>query len=145
MIASSWLLSALLVVAAAAGAAPSSPAAKQAVADATGAALQADVARSLRRLAEVPPSQFSGEELAFRSCMDKRFGRSGSHAPSSSLTDPFARKALTAFEPRIDVLDLDATSTPEQPNLMLIRISYRVRANNAIGNLVYPFYIREGA
>ena len=30
-------------------------------------------------------------------------------------------------------------------NLLLIRISYRIRANNAIGNLVYPFYIREAA
>ncbi len=55
------------------------------------------------------------------------------------------RKALIAHEPRIDVLDLDAASTPEQPNLLLIRISYRIRANNALGNLVYPFYIREGA
>ena len=30
-------------------------------------------------------------------------------------------------------------------NLLLIRINYRIRANNAIGNLVYPFYIREAA
>lgn len=55
------------------------------------------------------------------------------------------RKALVAGEPRIDVLDLTAESAPESPNLLLIRVSYRIRANNAVGNLVYPFYIGEGA
>jgi phage baseplate assembly protein W len=55
------------------------------------------------------------------------------------------REALVAFEPRIDVLDISAESAPDQLNLLLIRINYRVRANNARGNLVYPFYIRESA
>jgi phage baseplate assembly protein W len=54
------------------------------------------------------------------------------------------RTALTTCEPRIDVLDVDAETAPEQPNLLLIRINYRIRANNARGNLVYPFYINEG-
>jgi phage baseplate assembly protein W len=53
------------------------------------------------------------------------------------------RKALTTYEPRIDVLDISADSSDDQPNLLLIRINYRIRANNAIGNLVYPFYINE--
>jgi phage baseplate assembly protein W len=53
------------------------------------------------------------------------------------------REALVAFEPRIDVLDISAESAPDQLNLLLIRVNYRVRANNARGNLVYPFYIRE--
>ena len=55
------------------------------------------------------------------------------------------RKALAAYEPRIDVLDLNAQTAPDPPNLLLIRISYRIRSNNAVGNLVYPFYIQEGA
>ncbi|HEY6245732.1 MAG TPA: GPW/gp25 family protein [Pyrinomonadaceae bacterium] len=55
------------------------------------------------------------------------------------------REALVAFEPRVDVLDISAESAPNQLNLLLIRINYRVRANNARGNLVYPFYIRESA
>jgi phage baseplate assembly protein W len=54
------------------------------------------------------------------------------------------RQALVAYEPRIDVLDITAESAPEEPNLLLIRINYRIRANNALGNLVYPFYIGEG-
>ena len=42
------------------------------------------------------------------------------------------------------MLDVHAENTADAPNLLLIRINYRVRATNAIGNLVYPFYIREG-
>ena len=53
------------------------------------------------------------------------------------------REALTRYEPRIDVLDVNAVAAPEQENLLLIKVNYRIRANNAIGNLVYPFYIRE--
>jgi len=53
------------------------------------------------------------------------------------------REALIRYEPRIDVLDVDATTASEQENLLLIKVSYRIRANNAHGNLVYPFYIRE--
>ena len=51
------------------------------------------------------------------------------------------RTALVKFEPRIDALEVDTEAQGE--NLLLIRINYRIRANNAIGNLVYPFYILE--
>jgi uncharacterized protein len=54
------------------------------------------------------------------------------------------RKALVAYEHRIDVLEVNVETAPQEPNLLLIRINYRIRANNALGNLVYPFYIREG-
>lgn len=55
------------------------------------------------------------------------------------------REALTRWEPRIDVLDVRVDSPPEQKNLLLIRIDYRIRANNALYNLVYPFFLQEGA
>ena len=69
-------------------------------------------------------------------------------APNDSRTIALVvhetRKALTRYEPRIDLLDVDAENALDAPNLLLIRINYRVRATNTIGNLVYPFYIREG-
>lgn len=69
-------------------------------------------------------------------------------APNSpgtvSLVVQQVRRALVEYEPRIDVLDVTAESTPEEPNLLLIRIGYRIRANNAMGNVVYPFYLKEG-
>ena len=55
------------------------------------------------------------------------------------------REALVAYERRVDVLDVTAESSEGEPNLLLVRVNYRVRANNALGNLVYPFYINEGS
>jgi phage baseplate assembly protein W len=54
------------------------------------------------------------------------------------------RRALVESEPRIDVLDVRTESVATEPNLLLIRIDYRIRANNAFHNLVYPFFIKEG-
>ena len=70
-------------------------------------------------------------------------------APNNTLTRSAVvqnvRQALVTFERRIDVLEVTAEAGDGEPNLLLIRINYRIRANNALGNLVYPFYIREGA
>lgn len=63
---------------------------------------------------------------------------------SRSMVISDVREALVRFEPRIDVLEVEAETAPEEENLLLIRINYRIRANNAITNLVYPFYINEG-
>jgi len=60
-----------------------------------------------------------------------------------ALVAHMARQALTRYEQRIDLLEVRAENSAEAPNLLLIRINYRVRATNAIGNLVYPFYIKE--
>lgn len=55
------------------------------------------------------------------------------------------RSALVIYEPRIDVLNVKANTNEAQQNLLIIRVNYRVRANNTIENLVYPFYITEGS
>jgi len=68
--------------------------------------------------------------------------------PNNSMTRSLVvnriRESLVRYEPRIDVLQVEAETAPEQQNLLLIRINYRIRANNAMHNLVYPFYIHEG-
>src|SRR5262245_18714684 len=61
-----------------------------------------------------------------------------------ALVMDLVRQARTTYEARIDVLVVHAENTADAPNLLLIRINYRVRATNAIGNLVYPYYITEG-
>jgi phage baseplate assembly protein W len=55
------------------------------------------------------------------------------------------RDALARWEPRIDVLDVRVDAPPEARNYLLIRVDYRVRANNSFYNLVYPFFVNEGA
>jgi uncharacterized protein len=66
------------------------------------------------------------------------------NAGTVAMVTQTVRKALVAYEHRIDVLEINVETAPQEPNLLLIRINYRIRANNALGNLVYPFYIREG-
>ncbi len=65
--------------------------------------------------------------------------------PNSPLTESAVaievHQALVRWEPRIDVIDVQVEAP--QPNLMLIRIDYRVRAANTTHNFVYPFYINE--
>ncbi len=52
--------------------------------------------------------------------------------------------ALVRWEPRIDVLGVDAESPDGQPTLLLIRVDYRIRSVNTVHNLVFPFYLTEG-
>jgi phage baseplate assembly protein W len=54
------------------------------------------------------------------------------------------RAALERWEPRIDVLDVRVDSPDERKNQLDIWIDYRVRSNNAVFNLVYPFFLTEG-
>jgi uncharacterized protein len=67
-------------------------------------------------------------------------------APQSigQITDQL-RAALVAQEPRIDVLNVTGEIPPGQANLLLLRVEYRIRANNALTNMVYPFFITEGS
>lgn len=69
-------------------------------------------------------------------------------APNNSATRGAiahqVQQALMRWEPRIDVIDVRTEDDPSQPNLLLIQVDYRVRANNAFHNLVYPFFLLEG-
>jgi phage baseplate assembly protein W len=51
------------------------------------------------------------------------------------------RQALVRWEPRIDLLEVDALPDPAQPTRLLIVIKYQVRTTNNEFNLVYPFYL----
>ena len=50
------------------------------------------------------------------------------------------KASLLRWEPRIDVLDVTATVDPERPGVLLIGVSYALRATNDRRNLVFPFY-----
>lgn len=84
--------------------------------------------------------------------MDAKFGSGVQEllfAPNTPSTTTLAvtrvRESLIKYEPRIDVLTVDAYADPAEPSLLLIKIEYRIRSNNARGNLVYPYFITEGA
>jgi uncharacterized protein len=54
------------------------------------------------------------------------------------------RDALTRWEPRVDVLEVTAEAPADARNHLIISIECRVRSNNALFNLVYPFFLNEG-
>jgi uncharacterized protein len=58
----------------------------------------------------------------------------------------FCEKALKRWEPRIEVLRVQARAErdPERRNQITVEIEYQVIATNTIFNLVYPFYLTEG-
>jgi phage baseplate assembly protein W len=63
-----------------------------------------------------------------------------------SLMQHHVERALVEWEPRIDVLDVQAAPDASTPTVgrVVITIQYRVRATNSFYNLVYPFYLLEG-
>jgi phage baseplate assembly protein W len=55
------------------------------------------------------------------------------------------QQALVTDEPRIDVLGVAVDDGDGEPNVMVVRVDYRVRSSNTVHNLVYPFFIGEGS
>jgi len=51
------------------------------------------------------------------------------------------REALAQWEPRVTVENVDPAPNENDPALIDIHITYRVKATNDRRNLVYPFYV----
>ena len=70
-------------------------------------------------------------------------------AENNMVTAGLARhsveQALTRWEPRIEMLAVRAAPDPDERNILRVAIEYRVIATNNVFNLVYPFYLTEGA
>jgi phage baseplate assembly protein W len=64
-------------------------------------------------------------------------------ATQSNAVSADVREALTRWEPRIDLLDVNVSIGGSQGEVLLIRIDYRIRANNAFYNTVYPFFVND--
>lgn len=52
--------------------------------------------------------------------------------------------ALTRWEHRIDVEDVEVLFTAEDPTVLYIDIHYRMKRTNDRHNLVFPFYVIPG-
>lgn len=53
--------------------------------------------------------------------------------------------AITYYEPRIELLQVGINTSNLQEGVVLIEIDYMIRAYNSRYNLVYPYYLEEGA
>jgi phage baseplate assembly protein W len=64
-------------------------------------------------------------------------------AAALNRVEATVRDALNRFEARIDFeVKVDPLQAAE--GILLVCIDYRIRRTNQTGNLVYPFYFREG-
>jgi len=61
------------------------------------------------------------------------------------LFESRVREALTRFEARIEILNLEVFSKEPGKGKLEINLSCRVRDTNTEFNFVFPFYLTEGA
>lgn len=65
--------------------------------------------------------------------------------PNSTATTTLVafhvKEALMKWEPRVEVLNVKATTDENEGNRLNIDIEYKVKTTNSKANLVYPFYL----
>ena len=106
------------------------------------AAFEEDIRQSIRIILETAP----GERV-----MRPNFG-CGIHELAFTGVDSTAiqrvisvvEEALRRCEARIEVLGVTVDEAVTVKGELLVEIEYRVRKTNQTGNLVFPYYFREG-
>jgi len=63
------------------------------------------------------------------------------NATTWGLACHYVEDALAWWEPRIEVLKVEAQPDPDDTSRLLISIQYRIKATNDARNIVYPFYL----
>jgi phage baseplate assembly protein W len=53
-------------------------------------------------------------------------------------------EALRRYEARVEVVGVTVDDAASAEGKLLVEVEYRVRRTNQVGNLVFPFYFREG-
>jgi phage baseplate assembly protein W len=76
-------------------------------------------------------------------CNLGRLAFAANDVSTANLARYYVQEGLAASEPRIDVLDV-AVENDAAGGLLLITVTYRLRATQDVRNLVYPFYLERG-
>lgn len=63
------------------------------------------------------------------------------NATTAGLVYTYVEEAIGWWEPRVELIDIEVTTDEVDRNMLLINITYRIRATNDERNLVYPFYL----
>lgn len=70
------------------------------------------------------------------------------YSPNNSMTRDIieheVREAIGRWEPRVTMQEVTLETDPMQDGLLLIHVSYFIKATNDERNLVYPFYLIPG-
>lgn len=66
------------------------------------------------------------------------------HEGTAALAARYVSDALGQWEPRIDVVSVNAAPDPDDASCLLIEITYRLKTTNDQRSLVFPFYTIPG-
>ncbi|HEU5380820.1 MAG TPA: GPW/gp25 family protein [Ktedonobacteraceae bacterium] len=77
-------------------------------------------------------------------CQLHRLVFSPNDETTAGLAIHYIRQALDLWEPRIDVLRLDAEQDPENPTHLLVSLEYQVRATQQIDAATFSFNLAGG-
>lgn len=79
-------------------------------------------------------------------CLLHRLLFSPNDDTTAGLAIHYVRRALDRWEPRIEVVDLDAGRSEEVPERLDIVLEYRVRATQRVARMVFPVNLQgEGS
>jgi phage baseplate assembly protein W len=63
---------------------------------------------------------------------------------TAGLAMHYVRQSIERFEPRVEILALDANRSEEQPELLEISLAYQVRATQQTGQVTFSLNLMEG-
>ncbi len=115
---------ALALACAAASAAQSAPAAKDAIDASTNAVLQGDSVSALQALRAVPASDYSRADADYRACMLGRFDRAAPPYLAGGVEDPFAHDVLRTYQDYW----WRALAAPTRRDVLAVQLEQRLRA-----------------
>ena len=64
-----------------------------------------------------------------------------SNLATASAVEHEVRQSLTRWEPRINLLEVNVTPSPNATGMLMIDVKYEVKATHDQRSLVFPFYL----
>ena len=100
-----------------------------------------NIRQSLQTLFSISP----GERIGHYDygCSIKKYVFELLDVTTQTLMAEDIRKALTLYEPRIDLDSIEFEAAQEK-GILFIKLEYTIRQTNKRSNMVYPFYLNEG-
>ena len=100
---------------------------------------ETDIEQSIRIILETSP----GERVMRPEfgCRDKELLFAPRDSNTAGLMAYHVRRALRRWEPRIEVLNVEALPDPDRDGVLLVEVNYQVKATHDERSIVYPFYL----
>jgi hypothetical protein len=100
---------------------------------------ETDIEQSIRIILETSP----GERVMRPEfgCRAKELLFAPRDSSTAGLMAYYVRRALRRWEPRIEVLDVEALPDPDRDGVLLVEVNYEVRSTHDERSIVYPFYL----